>query len=184
MGRTIFVTVGTTLFDKLISATTSQTALEWMVQNGYTKLVLQYGKGSEPKIPTAASSKVLQIEQYRFRPTLDVDMQAADLILSHAGAGTVLEAMKFQKKLVVVINTELMDNHQTELAHAMGERHHLFVVESPELMANMTTWNQFENDFTPIHPQPQQASCSGGDNDKDPDFPRVVNALMGFSSTW
>lgn len=167
MGKTIFVTVGTTLFDKLVSATTSSAALDWMASKGYTRLVIQYGRGKEPILPQILSIK---IETYRFRPTLDEDMRAADLIISHAGAGTVMEAMKYQKNLVVVINTLLMDNHQTELANAMGERKHLFVVDSPEKMDDIQTWEQFEK----FVPTPYES----GD---DKDFSRVLDAFMGFS---
>lgn len=171
MGRTIFVTVGTTLFDKLISSVSSSQALAWMQEHGYTRLVMQYGKGAEPPIPQNASLENIDIETYRFRPTLDKDMKDADLILSHAGAGTVHEATKLGKQLVVVINTELMDNHQTELAHAMGSRKHLFVVNSPEDLENFETWTDFHN-FVPV------PYVSGDDND----FPRVIDALMGFSA--
>lgn len=170
MGRTLFVTVGTTLFDKLISAASSSQALAWMQAHGYTRLVMQYGKGAEPCIPQDISFDNIDIESYRFRPTLDKDMKDADLILSHAGAGTVHEASKLGKQLVVVINTELMDNHQTELAHAMGTRKHLFVVDSPKDLENLETWTEFHN-FVPV-------PYIEGDNN---DFPRVIDALMGFS---
>lgn len=168
MGKTIFVTVGTTLFDKLVSAATSFEALEWMMSRGYTRLVIQFGKGKEPTIPK--NSPLESIETYRFQPTLDNDMQNADLIISHAGAGTVMEAMKYQKKLVVVINTLLMDNHQAELANAMGERGHLFVVGAPDQMNDIETWDKFE-EFVPL---PYQEA----DNQ---DFPQLLDQFMGFS---
>ena len=170
MVRTIFVTVGTTLFDKLIAAVTSAQALQWMHQNGYTRLVIQYGKGAEPTIPKDAPLSALTVETYQFRSTLEKDMNEADLILSHAGAGTVHEATKLHKQLVVVINTELMDNHQLELAHAMGNRKHLFVVDSAKDLESMETWDAFEK----FVPEPYQ----GGDAH---DFPRVIDSLMGFS---
>lgn len=40
---------------------------------------------------------------------------------SSAGAGSIFEALRSSKQLLVVINTDLMDNHQLELAAAMGE---------------------------------------------------------------
>lgn len=167
MTRTIFVTVGTTLFDKLVAASTTQKALEWMSSNGYNRLVIQYGKGQEPKIPT---NPPLEIETYRFRPTLASDMNDADLIISHAGAGTVMEATKMKKRLVVIINTLLMDNHQTELANAMGERKHLYVVDTPDQLDDISTWDNFEQ-FVPVF-------YEGGD---DTSFPQIMDAFMGFS---
>lgn len=99
-------------------------------------------------------------------------MRQADLIISHAGAGTVMEALRLKKQLVVVINTLLMDNHQTELARAMADQGHLFVVHSPEELQAVATWNDFGK-FVPI-------PHAGG----DPwDFPRLLDAHMGFTTS-
>ncbi len=112
----------------------------------------------------------LVIQVYDFRPSLEDDMKKADLVLSHAGAGTVMEALRMKKKLVVVINTLLMDNHQTELAGAMAIRRHLIMVEEPGRLDHLETWSSFQ-DFLPI---PQQ------DGD-DYDFPRLLDSFLGYS---
>ena len=164
--QSLFVTVGTTRFDKLVHAATSPMALEWMASQGYTSLTVQYGTGQAPTLPEHPS---VTIRAYNFLPTLQEDMKQADLILSHAGAGTVMEALRLHKKLVVVINTLLMDNHQTELASAMATREHLFVVEKPETLDQMATWKSFET-FVPI-------PHKGGDAF---DFPRLLDAHFGF----
>ncbi|CAB9496916.1 Putative bifunctional UDP-N-acetylglucosamine transferase and deubiquitinase ALG13 [Seminavis robusta] len=171
MGRTLFVTVGTTLFDKLVLSTSSPEALQWMLANGFTRVIIQYGKGVEPSIPKDQAAGFEKIETYRFKPTLEDDMKAADMIISHAGAGTVMEAMRMEKHLVVVINTLLMDNHQAELANAMGSRKHIFVVKEPDDMQRFEIWDEF-NTFTPI-------PYESGDNQ---DFPRIVDNLVGFGS--
>jgi beta-1,4-N-acetylglucosaminyltransferase len=166
--RSIFVTVGTTRFDRLIDSVTRPEALEWMTSNGYTDLIIQYGKGNEPLIPKATK---ITVRSYSFQPSLDQDMRTADLIISHAGAGTVMEALKWKKRLVVVINTDLMDNHQMELAHAMAKRGHLFVVDTPTDLGNYTLWNEFNT----FQPTPHQ----GGDPHA---FPRLLNQHMGVLS--
>jgi len=169
--RNVFVTVGTTRFEKLVSAATSKLALDWMASQGYTSLTVQYGTGQEPEIERGEENNPpMSIRMYSFQPSLDEDMRKADLILSHAGAGTVMEALRLQKKLVVVINTLLMDNHQTELAGAMAERGHLLMVEEPEALSSFETWFSFQ-DFSPI---PHQ----GGD---EHDFPRLLDSYLGFA---
>ena len=54
-------------------------------------------------------------------------MRAADVVISHAGAGSILEALELGKRLVVCVNEELMDNHQAELANALEARGHVVV---------------------------------------------------------
>uniref|UniRef100_A0A7S1D4U2 UDP-N-acetylglucosamine transferase subunit ALG13 n=1 Tax=Cyclophora tenuis TaxID=216820 RepID=A0A7S1D4U2_CYCTE len=166
MAKTIFVTVGTTLFDQLIEGVTQPEAIKWMKKNGYTTLVIQYGKGAEPTIPKDCP---VSCRCYRFQSSLEADMKQADLIISHAGAGTVMEALRMQKRLVVVINTLLMNNHQTELASAMAKRGHLFVLEKPEELKQLELWNDFDS-FVPI---PHE----GGD---EYDFANMLNRHMGI----
>ena len=165
--RTVFVTVGTTLFEALIQAMTNEQVLHKLAQLGFTKLILQYGNGHVPILPATKTQLPLQVEMYSFKPTLTDDMQHADLILGHAGAGTVSEVLRYQKKRVVVINTALMHNHQTELAHAMRDRHHLHVIEEPTWLLQPAVWDEIAR-FQPVPLPPG-----------DPhDFPRLLNAFL------
>ena len=167
--RTAFVTVGTTLFEGLIQAMVDPRVLDKLSDLGFTKLVLQYGKGTKPVLSSTSPPPArLKVEMYDFKKTLVDDMQRADWIVGHAGAGTVSEALSYEnKKLVVVINTALMHNHQTELAHAMRDRHHLFVVDNAADLLDANTWERIA-DFQPV---PLRAG--------DPyDFPRLLDAFL------
>lgn len=42
-------------------------------------------------------------------------------MISHAGAGSIMEALTLGKKLVVVVNRDLMDDHQEELAEVVAK---------------------------------------------------------------
>lgn len=73
----------------------------------------------------------LQVESFAFKPVLTDDMNAADLIITHCGAGTILEILRSVKKAVCVVNEKLMDNHQTELAKAMRDGSFMHVANRP-----------------------------------------------------
>jgi beta-1,4-N-acetylglucosaminyltransferase len=166
--RTIFVTVGTTLFESLIEAIVSPRALAIVASKGFTHVILQHGKGKAPRLPDNCP---VHVEYYDFKPSLREDMLAADLIVSHAGAGTVMEVLGLDKKesiLAVVINSRLMDNHQLELAKAMGDRRHLFVIQEPELLQKEETWDELVA-FVPLPKEPGDAQ----------DFARVLDSYFG-----
>jgi beta-1,4-N-acetylglucosaminyltransferase len=45
------------------------------------------------------------------------------------GSGTMLQTLRLSKKLIVVVNESLMDNHQYELAQAMHEKGYAILSE-------------------------------------------------------
>jgi beta-1,4-N-acetylglucosaminyltransferase len=240
--RTIFVTVGTTLFDPLIEAICCPSFLRTLLEsnNGhqhYTHLIIQYGKGSIPSIATSPASTVerttsiaqqsttmqgiyhydddkhtqsgrsLRWEAYTFKPSLEKDMQDADLIISHAGAGSIMEGLAHChhrntssgsccdsmqqwkansngasrqvqdcKKLMVVINDELMDNHQMELAEALAERGYLMMLPGPSLLLDDANAVRVMEDVGSFRPRDFQ----GGNGAT---FGNVLDSFMGFDKT-
>ncbi|XP_017669812.1 PREDICTED: putative bifunctional UDP-N-acetylglucosamine transferase and deubiquitinase ALG13 [Lepidothrix coronata] len=113
--RSVFVTVGTTSFDELIATARSPPALQVLHSRGYQKVVLQVGRGAL-QLPLPRGSAALEVEAFRFKDSLAEDLRSADLVISHAGAGSCLETLEKGKPLIVVINDKLMNNHQLELA--------------------------------------------------------------------
>jgi len=113
----VFVTVGTTKFEALIQKIDSEEFGEWLrKQNPDLGVIVQRGAGTyEPKSPWIR-------ECYAFKPSLNDDMKGADFIITHAGSGSVLESLKLRRRTCVVVNTDLMDNHQTELAKELSSR--------------------------------------------------------------
>lgn len=67
-------------------------------------------------------------------------MRNASLIISHAGAGSIMEGLSLNKLMLVVINSSLMVNHQTELAYALSKRRHLCCVDSPADLIVSSIW--------------------------------------------
>uniref|UniRef100_A0A8C5C513 UDP-N-acetylglucosamine transferase subunit ALG13 n=1 Tax=Gadus morhua TaxID=8049 RepID=A0A8C5C513_GADMO len=90
---------------------------------GFERLVLQVGRGSV--LPGPESGLDLTLEAFRFKDSISEDIARADLVISHAGAGSCLEALGARKPLLVVVNNKLMDNHQQELARQLHKESHL-----------------------------------------------------------
>lgn len=224
--RSIFVTVGTTSFDALVAAASHPAFLARVSGpdcGAYSALTVQYGRGSvvpsfaaaekapsgendgsastrkrrQPKHGGQGKNGIMQCAAYRFKPSIRQDMADADLIVSHAGAGSIMEGMELcassaptstwnegqlqqrndggggarrKKKLVVVTNAALMHGHQSELAEALGARGHLFVVRDPQELLREETLRRIEA-FDPV-------PFTGGDGGRD--FAALVDHHFGF----
>lgn len=118
----VFVTVGTTEFDQLIKGLFTDNVLSALQQIGCTKLTIQIGNGGDIAEMTVDRTKQkygIDCEYYRLKPTISDDIRKSNLVISHAGAGSCTEILSAKKPLLVVINEDLMDNHQTELAEQL-----------------------------------------------------------------
>ncbi|CAI5724812.1 hypothetical protein KXD40_003449 [Peronospora effusa] len=160
----VFVTVGTTKFDALVAALDTDACLCALVARGFTSLRMQIGHGE--KRPRT-SFPGLELSFYRHDPHYKDDVARADLIISHAGAGSIMDGLALKKKLVVVVNTELMDNHQMELAEAMADQKFCLQtsVDGLQRVLESGKWN----DLQP-YPQPNEQA-----------FPDLVDAVMGVT---
>lgn len=141
MPGTVLVTVGTTKFDALVKAVDSTAVADALVARGYTRLVIQIGTGTyqvQTLVPLGSQhhqlGNGLQVQVFEFAPSLAEYMQAADLIISHAGSGSVFEALRLRKPLVAVPNPILMDNHQAELANHLARLDYI-IAARPDTLA-------------------------------------------------
>ncbi|KAJ1551281.1 hypothetical protein HK096_001922 [Nowakowskiella sp. JEL0078] len=139
----LFVTVGTTKFDALIDVLVSYPFLTCATTCGFETLEIQIGNSvfippaSDNGISVAIEDdssiesgqcvmnidfpdgfvkKTLRVVVFRFKQNLSENIDSAGFVISHAGSGSILEALYLKKKLLIVINNSLMDNHQAELA--------------------------------------------------------------------
>lgn len=144
MFKVIFVTVGTTKFDRLVQLFDDAEIQNMLTTRlGATKLVIQCGKSvvrPSSMIMTVLMSlaallgkvDALKIDCYDYKPHLRDDIESADLVISHCGAGTILEILHARKTAIGVINQDLLDNHQVELADKMEQEHYMAIARSPE----------------------------------------------------
>uniref|UniRef100_A0A0G4G0T5 UDP-N-acetylglucosamine transferase subunit ALG13 n=1 Tax=Chromera velia CCMP2878 TaxID=1169474 RepID=A0A0G4G0T5_9ALVE len=152
----IFVTVGTTSFDKLVEEVSTEKFHKAAREAGYSSIRIQFGRGTvKPSAPPKSGSlpSPLALQSYRFKPTLEEDTEAASLIICHAGAGSILEGLRKLKRMLVVVNDELMDNHQEELASALEGKGHLTYVSQPQQVAQqLKEVPMFRAPFRPYPP--------------------------------
>ncbi|GHP02392.1 hypothetical protein PPROV_000114900 [Pycnococcus provasolii] len=141
-----FVTVGTTSFDLLTSLFLQplnciyEPLFEQLMRLKVTHLVVQRGRGYGIyhgehmmlekdndnviyKIPYSTFGIADSIEEIFFN---------SDIVITHAGAGSIFEALSFGKKVIAVTNPGLMGNHQAELADELAKRRHIVTVHGPE----------------------------------------------------
>eukprot|EP00076_Gallus_gallus_P015173 XP_015134150.1 putative bifunctional UDP-N-acetylglucosamine transferase and deubiquitinase ALG13 [Gallus gallus] len=133
--KTVFVTVGTTSFDELIAAVSSPAAEQVLRSRGCRQLVLQIGRGALQPAPQYGPAFVRDV--FRFKESLAEDLRRADLVISHAGAGSCLETLEEGKPLLVVINEKLMDNHQLELARQLHKDGHVLYCNCSTLVETL-----------------------------------------------
>ncbi len=111
----ILVTVGTGAFNELIYACDNLSALRCF------DVTLQIGKSSY--IPK-------KFKFFRFIPNLDYSDY--DLVISHAGSGSVFRALELGAKLIVVPNLYRKDKHQYELAKYISQKSWCLVCDDLE----------------------------------------------------
>ena len=124
-GGRVFATVGTTSFDALVEALDSPSVQDALASAGHASLTIQVGRGAYRPSRGARSRPGFAVDHFDFRPSLDEAMRGASLVISHAGAGSIFEALALRVPLLVVVNETLMDNHQVELAKELERRGHL-----------------------------------------------------------
>ncbi|KFY61769.1 hypothetical protein V496_04895 [Pseudogymnoascus sp. VKM F-4515 (FW-2607)] len=132
--RTCLITLGATApFPALLSASLSPAFLSTLSSQGYTHLTLQCGADLVPaqewitKLAPTLKNLGLSVRAFGFQGGgLGEEMREckADAgegrrrgcVVSHAGAGTALDALRLSLPLILVPNPALLDNHQLELA--------------------------------------------------------------------
>ncbi|CCE73235.1 Piso0_000264 [Millerozyma farinosa CBS 7064] len=58
------------------------------------------------------------LEAFPITPNISDEITKCDLVISHAGTGSIMDVLRLSKPLIVVHNENLMHNHQLEIATA------------------------------------------------------------------
>ena len=124
--RQILITVGTTKFENLIKAIDDEKFYELLINNGFTKIIIQKGYGEYiPKNYKKYENRI-KIQISEILNNFENIIKSSELIISHGGAGIILESLKNKRKIIVCVNDELMDNHQIELANSLHENGYVY----------------------------------------------------------
>ena len=160
--RSVLVTCGATIsFPGLIETIVDSKVLKTLKELGYERILLQYGRGYGPEfvklvenrfkdasmgsksdislIQDAQVVKIqgLQIYGFEFSRQIETLIQEyADLVVSHAGTGSILDSLRLEKPLIVVVNDTLMDNHQQLIANKFEQQKLLWAIHArvPEMV--------------------------------------------------
>nr|GMD18247.1 UDP-N-acetylglucosamine transferase subunit ALG13 homolog [Ipomoea batatas] len=124
--RIVFVTVGTTCFDALVKAVDTAEVRKELFKKSYTDIVVQMGRGTYVPTKSALENGSPALDYFTFSSSIAEYLKSASLVISHAGSGSIFETLRLGKPLIVVVNEDLMDNHQSELAEELADRKHLF----------------------------------------------------------
>lgn len=151
---TIFVTVGSTKFDQLIELVLSDEILNVLVELGFKNLVVQSGNSvyTEQLVRSKLRPKI-KVNLFNFKSSIAKDIETSDLVVGHAGAGTSLEVLRKGKKLIVIPNESLMDDHQSELADQLVENKYAL---RASLSTLASTIYEIQNPATKLMPFPKQ----------------------------
>lgn len=181
--KRVFVTVGTTKFPKLIDTITSKDTLETLISLNYSFVQIQTGKDFssvhiDPEITFSSEisrdngSIILKFEEKiilkydQYFENFEEQIENCELVIGHAGAGTCLEVLHRRKPLIVVINEDLMDNHQTELAEDLEKNGYLIHCTCKTLK------DVLKKDLSQLKPYPKP---------KDYIFSNYLEKCMGFT---
>lgn len=139
-GKRCFVTIGATApFNSLVKTVLEPPFLQALHNAGYGDLRIQYGDEGQQVFDQKIGNRKASIKEklgisvsgFGFdKNGLNGELKAvkgaseADdgAVISHAGSGSILDAMRLGLPLIVVPNTDLLHNHQTELAEILAEQ--------------------------------------------------------------
>lgn len=131
--KCIVLSGATVPFTELVAAITPKLVAE-LSKLGYTEVEVQYGFAKSAFIPQP------NVLGYDFDLDIKSRIQNCQLVITHAGAGSILDSLdrssnsEAVRKVLVVVNSNLMDNHQLELARKLDALNQVKLVEDPSYL--------------------------------------------------
>ncbi|KAH7384504.1 glycosyltransferase family 28 C-terminal domain-containing protein [Pyrenochaeta sp. MPI-SDFR-AT-0127] len=185
-----FVTTGATApFTALIESALSPATLDVLLNLGFTHLLVQYGSAIDVYNRSSSLARAhlqqhnreqkfiidgIDFDSEGLKPQFRLVQQSKGVVISHAGSGTILEALRYQIPLIVVPNTELLDNHQEELAVAMERNNYLVRGNVTDLVPAIKKSEEFRTKMSQFPP------ITSGKHRETKSFAAIMDETMGF----
>lgn len=118
----IFVTVGTQFFDGLIEEVDRLAGEGGFDQPVFAQI------GLHPRVPR-------HIEHVAFVDDMQAALERADLIITHAGTGSLCECIQLGKPFIAVVNDTKAGDHQREFVEHLSEIYDFCWIASPKCLA-------------------------------------------------
>jgi len=115
----ILVTVGTTRFDTLIRF------IDQTLEGSLIEFTFQISDGNY---------KPVNFPYFSFSDDIETYYRESDLVICHAGAGTIFKLLEIRKKVIIVPNTERIDNHQLDIANFMERNGYAITIRDFKLL--------------------------------------------------
>ncbi|KAM0789224.1 hypothetical protein ACM66B_000067 [Microbotryomycetes sp. NB124-2] len=199
------LTVGSTEFTPLVRSFLSLDTLKLLHALGVTSIVAQVGNSSLPpgitlgtidkaiRLNKNSSDSSVHVTVLDFTSQIEKLVAQADIVVSHAGAGSILSAIRplsisrtdstqhkstADKILIIVPNSTLMDSHQTDLADEFERHGWAIVVRDPnDLPLTINKLIQQRSSVT-IEPTMTTRSIPAFDNSK---INRILDETLKLS---
>lgn len=111
----ILVTLGTTKFDSLIEY------IDNNISNENHNITLQIADGIyKPK----------NFNYFTYTDNIEKYYIESDIIICHAGAGTIYRLLELNKKIIIVPNLDRIDNHQSDISTFMSKNNFALALEN------------------------------------------------------
>lgn len=117
----IFVTVGTTAFDDLI---------KYMDDLSIEAEIIFQISDEHKYVPA-------NHQYFTFTDNIENYYNVSDVIITHAGAGSVYRLLELKKKIIIVPNMARVDNHQMDLANFMKDNRFALVCTDINRLGDM-----------------------------------------------
>lgn len=97
------------------------------------ELDLDLTNETNDKAVTTFANGSFRFVVFGFSPNIADYVASADIVVSHAGTGSILDSLRLNKPLLVVSNLGLMDNHQEEVAAQFEKEGFLYHITTSQL---------------------------------------------------